>query len=144
MHIECLGSVGLYIKETLLTYRGHWETLITMVVTQAECRKWMQAHRDTQKHTHRHAHSEANTTPFEAKQTNNPLAISYLCPLHRTLRLCHSGKDDMYWRLKLFLDFCPDFTGETGMLPTLNEATVTKYWGNEGTSQVKSISWWLR
>ena len=46
--------------------------------------------------------------------------------------------------LKLFLDFCPDFTDETGMLPTLNEATVTKYWSNEGTSQVKSISRWVR
>ena len=46
--------------------------------------------------------------------------------------------------LKLFLDFCPDFTEETGMLPTLNEATVIKYWGNEGTSQVKSISLWVR
>lgn len=103
----------------------------------------MQAHRDTQKHTHRHAHSEANTTPFEAKkkQTNNPLAISYLwSPTPHTAFVPLRLSTYVLTVLKLFLDFCPDFTGETGMLPTLNEATVTKYWGNEGTSQVKSIS----
>lgn len=63
---------SLTIKETLLTYRGHWETLITMVVTQAECRKWTCTH--TEKHTEAHTQtrtlSEANITPLEAKTSH--------------------------------------------------------------------------
>lgn len=105
----------------------------------------MQTQRDTQKHTHRHAHSEANLAPFEAKKTHKPLAISYMWSStpHTAFVLLRLSTYRLMV-LKLFLDFCPDFTEETGMLPSLNEATVIKYWGNEGTSQVKSISLWVR
>lgn len=101
----------------------------------------MQTHRDTQKHTHRHALRSKHHSIRGKKKKNNPLAISYLWSstphtVFAPLRLSTYALTV----LKLFLDFCPDFTEETGMLPTLNEATVTKYWGNEGTSQVKSIS----
>ena len=99
---------SLSIKDTLLTYRGHWETLITMVVTQAECRKWMQTHRDTQKHTHRHAHSEANITPFEAKKkkqsTGNKLRV-VLYTTHCAAQVKHirtAGVEAFPWFLSWF------------------------------------------
>lgn len=99
---------------------------------------------NTQRHTEAHTQTRTQKqTPLHSRQKkkNNPLAISYLWSstphtVFAPLRLSTYALTV----LKLFLDFCPDFTEETGMLPTLNEATVTKYWGNEGTSQVKSIS----
>lgn len=56
-------------QRTLLTYRGHWETLIAMVVMQAECRKWTCTHTET-------------CTLLGSKHhaiwgKNNPLKISY-------------------------------------------------------------------
>jgi hypothetical protein len=46
--------------------RGHCQTLITIGVAQAECRKGTCTHRDTQTHADRRTVSEANTTSTEA------------------------------------------------------------------------------
>lgn len=101
---------SLSIKETLLTYRGHWETLITMVVTQAECRKWMQTHRDTQKHTHRHAlrskHHSIRGKKKKKQSTGNKL-LMVLYTAHcvcaaQVKHICTDGVEAFPWFLSWF------------------------------------------
>lgn len=68
-HLMSGNCRSLTIKETLLTYGGHWEIVITRGVTQAECRKGTCIHRDTQRHTHRLHACSWEQTPLSQNQT---------------------------------------------------------------------------
>lgn len=102
------GKCGsLAFKETLLTYRGHWETLITMVVTQAECRKGTRTHTETHRGAHTDSHtlgSEHHSTGGKSKPLKNKLSVVlYAAHYFRASQ----GKHIFLAALKLFLDFCP-------------------------------------
>lgn len=98
---------SLTIKETLLTYRGHWETLITMVVTQAECRKWTCTHRETHRSTHTDTHT-LGSKHHSIGGKNKPLKNKLSVVLYTVHYFCaNQGEHILLTALKLFLDFCP-------------------------------------